>query len=219
MHKALIAIVGPSGSGKSTSLRNLPADTTRMLDLERKGFPFKGAEKFDTKPISNIAEFDSALKAALDDKSVTHIVVESFTKYCEMLYRLMAQSYKGYEVYANYNKAIGLMLDRVKNDHASVIFTAIDEIVSIPNTDGTTTAQRRMSVVKGKEWEGKVEKEMLMVFFTSAKRGADGRIAYSFETNTDGVHSAKTPMGMFDDLLIPNDINAALEAARRYYGG
>lgn len=219
MSKALVAIVGPSGSGKSTSLRNLPPDTTAILDLERKGFPFRNYDTF-TKvfPCNNVAEFDTALTKVLSDKAVTHIVIESFTKYVELLLKLSQQINKGYDVYTWYNKAIGNMLDKVKNDHAVVIMTAIDEIVKIPEADGSESAQRRMAV-KGKEWEGKIEKEFLMVLFTTPRKNKEGRMEYMFQTNTDGVTSAKTPMEMFPDQLVPNDLMAVLTRAKEYFVG
>jgi AAA domain len=216
MHKALIAVVGPSGSGKSTSIRNLPVQTTRILDLERKGFPFKGFEKYTILPCGSPGEVDSNLTKCLADKDVTHIVVESFTKYVEQLLRLCQLTYKGYDVYTQYNKQIGAFLDKVKNDHAAVIMTAIDEIVTIPETDGSNSAQRRIAV-KGKEWEGKVEKEFLMVLYTGARKTKDGGMQYVFQTNTDGVTSAKTPMDMFNTMYVPNDLNAVLEEAKKYY--
>ena len=216
MHKALIAVVGPSGSGKSTSLRNLPVDTTRILDIERKGFPFRGFEKFNIMSCSSPGETDANLVKCIADTTVTHIVVESFTKYVELLLRLCQTTYKGYDIYTQYNKMIGSFLDKTKNDHASIIMTGIDEIVLIPETDGGNSAQRRIAV-KGKEWEGKIEKEFLMVLFTAARKNKDGKIEYMFQTNTDGITSAKTPMGMFDTPFIGNDLNAVLDTAKKYY--
>ena len=56
-----------------------------------------------------------------------------------------------------------------------------------------------------------------MVLFTEVKRGKDGNVEYVFQTNSDGITSAKTPMGMFEDLYIPNDINAVINTAKKYY--
>ena len=60
MNKPLIGIVGSSGSGKSTSLRNLPADKTIIIDLERKGLPFREAKNFHTISASTLPEIDSS---------------------------------------------------------------------------------------------------------------------------------------------------------------
>jgi len=215
-HKALIGIVGPSGSGKSTSLRNLDPETTRIIDLERKGFPFRGIDKFKVMDASSIAECEQHFKACLDDKTVKVIVLESLTKYFELLLRFSQTNFKGYDIYSYYNKTIGNFLDKVKNDHSVIIFTAIDEIVKIPSPDGSESAARRIKV-GGREWEGKVEKELLMVLFTTVRKDKDGKMLYLFETNSDGIISAKTPLEMFPERLVGNDMAEVIKTAENYY--
>ena len=215
MSKAIIGIVGGSGTGKSTSLRNLPPDKTYIIDLERKGMPFP--KKFPyTAPCSSTTEFDAALKDALADESCEVIVIESFTKYVEILHTLADKSFKGFEIWNYYNREIRTMLDKVKNDHAVVIFTAVDEIVELVQPSGNTFNVRRVKV-QGKQHAGSIEKEFLMVLFTEVKRDKDGNTRYVFQTNSDGITSAKTPMGMFSEAYIDNDINAVIEAAKNYY--
>jgi len=217
-NKPLVMVVGSSGSGKSTSLRNLDPASTHILDLERKGFPFPNADAFgNIHNIENMGQFNTALNAALTDPACRVIVIESFTKYTEILLSLAQTSYKGYDIWNFYNKAIRDMLDKVKNTQSIVVFTAIDEIVRIPQPDGSETAQRRVKV-QGKQHEGNVEKEALMVLFTEPRRDTKlGKIAYMFQTNTDGLTSAKTPMGMFNDTLVPNDLATVLDIAEKYY--
>jgi hypothetical protein len=215
MSKAIIGIVGGSGTGKSTSLRNLPPDKTYIIDLERKGMPFP--KKFPyTAPCSSTTEFDAALKDALADESCEVIVIESFTKYVEILHTLADKSFKGFDIWNYYNREIRTMLDKVKNDHAVVIFTAVDEIVELVQPSGNTFNVRRIKV-QGKQHAGSIEKEFLMVLFTEVKRDKEGNTRYVFQTNSDGITSAKTPMGMFPESYIDNDVNAVIEAAKNYY--
>ena len=54
------------------------------------------------------------------------------------------------------------------------------------------------------------------VFFTKVQEGDSGRMEYKFLTNTDGECVAKTPMGMFDDLLIDNDLNEIIKVIDAY---
>ena len=56
-----------------------------------------------------------------------------------------------------------------------------------------------------------------MVLFTEVKRDKDGKVRYVFQTNSDGITSAKTPMGMFNEPYIDNDIAAVIDAAKKYY--
>ena len=217
MNKAIIGIVGPSGSGKSTSLRNLPRDRTVIIDLERKGFPFR--KNFpNTYPAANSGEFDIALEKALSQaksEKIDVIVIESFTKYCESVLTLCQRSFKGYDIWNGYNKMIRIMLDKIKNKNAVVMLTAIDEIVRVATATGEEYNTRRIKV-SGKQQEGCIEKEFLMVLYTEARRNGD-KIDYVFQTNTDGISSAKTPIDMFSKTYIPNDINTVLEEAKKYY--
>jgi len=215
-HKALIGIVGPSGSGKSTSLRNLDPTTTRIIDMERKGLPFRNISNFTILPASSIAECDEHFKTCLADPAVKIIILESLTKYFEILLRFSQTTFKGYDIYSYYNRTIGSFLDKIKNNRAIIILTAIDEIVKIPSPDGSESAARRIKV-GGKEWEGKIEKELLMVLFTDPRKDKDGKIQYLFQTNTDGLTSAKTPMEMFSERLIPNDMAEVIRVAEDYY--
>ena len=216
MSKAIIGIVGSSGTGKSTSLRNLSPDKTHIIDLERKGLPFPTAGKFKVTSCSNIKEFDKALDTALADEKCEVIVIESFTKYTETLIALAQASFKGYDVWSYYNRMIRATLDKVKNDRAVIVFTAIDEIVQVAQPSGATYNGRRIKV-QGKQHEGCIEKEVLMVLFTEARRDKEGKVRYTFQTNSDGITSAKTPMGMFSEAYIDNDINAVINAAKKYY--
>ena len=215
MSKPIIGIVGGSGTGKSTSLRNLPPDKTYIIDLERKGMPFP--KKFPyTAACASIKEFNDSLNNALADENCEVIVIESFTKYVEVLHTLSDRSFKGFDIWNYYNKEIRTMLDKVKNDHAVVVFTAIDEIVELAQPSGNAFNVRRIKV-QGKQHAGCIEKELLMVLFTEVKRDKEGNSRYVFQTNSDGITSAKTPMGMFDEMYIDNDINEVIEKAKKYY--
>jgi hypothetical protein len=50
---------------------------------------------------------------------------------------------------------------------------------------------------------------VLHAIVLSEKKGPGER--YVFLTNRDGVHEAKSPMGMFDELYVPNDLYAVLQ--------
>ena len=41
---------------------------------------------------------------------------------------------------------------------------------------------------------------------------------YSFVTQNEGNDISKSPRGMFDDIRIPNDLNAVDKAIREYWG-
>ena len=213
MNKPLIGIVGSSGSGKSTSLRNLPHDRTIIIDLERKGLPFREAKNFQIITANTLPDIEKAISTATQNADI--VVIESFTKYCEILIDVAQKMYKGFDIWNYYNKQIRNTLESLKNEKATVVVTAIDEIVKIMQPTGGEYNTRRIKV-QGKVHEGCIEKELLLVLFTEVRREKDS-IEYCFQTNSDGITSAKTPMGMFSDLYIPNDLNTVINSVEEYY--
>jgi hypothetical protein len=216
MYKPNILIVGPSGSGKSSCLRNLPSEETYILDLERKGMPFK--TKFPhLHAVEKLSDLTAKLAEARDNPKIKFIVIDSFTKFCENQLMYCRAAYKGYDIYTNYNAAIRRTIDLLKHEQKIMIVTAIDEFVDIQSPEGSKATARRVAV-SGKEWEGKVEKEFLAVFFTDVRKNPQtNNFEYKLLTNTDGICSAKTPMDMFKDRLIPNDLNTVVQAIEAYY--
>ena len=56
------------------------------------------------------------------------------------------------------------------------------------------------------------------VFYAMTKQN-DDNIEYKFLTNTDGEHVAKTPMGMFSERLIDNDLAEIIKVIDAYNSG
>ena len=57
------------------------------------------------------------------------------------------------------------------------------------------------------------------LFFTKVVEGDNGKLEYKFVTNNDGECIAKTPMGMFEDLLIDNDLANVIKVIDDYNNG
>ena len=209
--KPNIIVVGPSGSGKSTSLSSLNPKTTAVLNTERKQLPFKNAKDFMNVPIKSVSEFHSALDKAMESDKIKTIVVESFTSLIEIIFREADIRYKGFDVWSYYNKEIDKILDKSKNSDKYVIFTAIDGVY-----DGDNGVEERYVAVDGNRWKKRVEKEFVIALFTDVHKSDEG-VSYRFRTNTTGRDSAKSPMGMFEDLHIPNNLGKVVEACELYY--
>jgi len=209
--KPNIIIVGPSGAGKSSSLRNLNPKTTAVLNTERKQLPFKNADKFMNVPISTLSELKNALKKALESEEIEVIVIESFTSMIEIIFREADARYKGFDVWSYYNKEIDNILNMSKNTNKHIIYTAIDGVYESDNG-----IAERFVAVDGNRWKKRVEKEFVICLFTDNKVTDDG-IEYRFRTNTLGKDSAKSPMDMFTNLHIPNDVSEVLKTSNNYY--
>lgn len=58
-----------------------------------------------------------------------------------------------------------------------------------------------------------------VVLYTLVSKSSDGKIAYQFVTNYDGKYPAKSPIGMFKDLYIQNDLGFVSESIDKYNEG
>ena len=209
--KPNVIVVGKSGSGKSTSLRNLNPERTAVLNTERKQLPFKGANKFMKVPVTNLAVYKTAFKQAVESDQIDTIVVESFTSLIDMIYREDDVRFKGFDVWSFYNKEIDRILNMSKNTDKYVIFLAIDGAY-----DSDNGVQERYVAVDGNRWKKRVDNEFVVCLFTD-NHYAEDKVSYRFRTQSNGSDSAKSPMGMFEQLHVDNDLAQVIEKCEEYY--
>ncbi len=58
-----------------------------------------------------------------------------------------------------------------------------------------------------------------VVLYSRVTKGNDNRMMYQFVTNNDGQYPAKSPIGMFNELYIPNDLGVVSEIIDNYNNG
>lgn len=100
-------------------------------------------------------------------------------------------------------------------DDLKIIFTS-----HCDNVGDTVNPKYSMKTV-GKLVNEKITPEGLFtyVFFATVSKEGDDKIIYKFLTNSDGEHVAKTPIGMFNDLYIDNDMNEIIKVIDAYNNG
>lgn len=83
------------------------------------------------------------------------------------------------------------------------------------NSDGD---ERQVIKSLGKLLKEKITIEGLftVVLFTRVFEETEGKMAYKFITNNDGTCIAKSPIGMFEDMLIPNDLGYVADMVDKY---
>ena len=93
-------------------------------------------------------------------------------------------------------------------------------ILTHSENEGTEINPKYTIKSLGKLLKEKVTLEGLFtyVFFTKVlePETEGGPMRYKFLTNTDGECCAKTPMGIFSDLLIDNDLDLVIKAIDKY---
>jgi hypothetical protein len=58
---------------------------------------------------------------------------------------------------------------------------------------------------------------MDIILYATCTKGANGVMEYRFVTNNDGTFPARSPIGMFEDITIPNDFGYIVEKIDEYY--
>lgn len=97
-----------------------------------------------------------------------------------------------------------------------------DDLYIVVSTHSENTGDRMNPYYKiktlGKMIDSVITLEGLFtyVLFTSVQRDEDNKTSYKFVTNSDGTCTAKTPMGLFSDLLIDNDLDMVINRIKEY---
>ena len=200
-----VLIIGKSGSGKSASMMNLDPAKTALISVLGKPLPFKG--KFDQVVTDDSAKIVGIIKAAKRNIIVVDDVGYTMTN---MFMRDHAAGGGGNAVFSLYN-SIGDkfwgMIEAVRKipEDKRVYFIMHEEQNDFGNVRPKTI---------GKMID---EKVCLEGMFTICLRCIVSNGKHVFRTQSDGLDVAKTPIGMFEDLEIPNDLAMVDKAICEYY--
>ena len=97
-----------------------------------------------------------------------------------------------------------------------------DDLYVVVSTHSENTGDRINPYYKmktlGKMLDNTITLEGLFtyVFFTTIQRDDDGNPSYKFMTNSDGTTTGKSPMGLFNDLYIDNDLKLVIDRIEEY---
>ena len=199
-----VLVLGASGSGKSASMRNFKENDVRILNVASKPLPFRNINKLKKADKATYAMIKGAVKSGqtlsyvVDDAQYL-MAFESFDKINETGYSKFSAMAKNYED----------MLRTIQED------TSPDTIVYImqhidKDDDGNIKAK-----TLGKMLDQQLTVEGLFSIVLLAK--AEER-RHFFVTQSDGTNPCKSPMGMFDEIEIDNDLKMVDDTIREYYG-
>lgn len=201
-----VLITGKSGSGKSASLRNFKEDEVGVVNVLGKPFPFRNKLKtLITTDYQEIIKTVYACKAksiVIDDAG--YLITDQFMKG-------HSQGGSGNAVFTLYNdigdcfynfiqfiirrmpddKIVYLLMHEEKNDFGDIKPKTIGKLLD--------------------------EKVCLEGMFTIVLRAYGDGEKHIFLTASNGLDVCKTPIGMFDNREIENDLKAVDDRIREYY--
>ena len=202
-----VLVIGKSGGGKSTSLRNcVDNDGWNLINVLGKPLPFKGK-------IPQVVTDDyEQVKKCLASSKANSIVVDD-AGYLITNYFMRNHSSKGVgnAIFSMYNT----LADNFWNLVEFIKKLPEDKIVYIIMHEDTDDYGNVKPKTIGKLLD---EKICLEGMFTIVLRCILENGKHLFVTQADGGAVSKSPMGMFEDLQIDNDLLYVDNKIREYYG-
>lgn len=231
-----VGIVGKSGSGKTTSIFNLTEfgvpnvglkpEETVILSPTQKELPLKGADKLYPNNGSSIKEnkyFTNlspdamiTIMNAIDNNypNIKNIIVDD-AQYLQSLFLMNKAEEKGYDKFTQtalraYNPIE--FVNQLKRKDLIVIF-----IYHIEKDDNNNEQIK----TSGKMVEtnlGGLDGLFTTLLYAECKMDYTiNKVTYVFHTRNNGRNTCKTPLGMFKEDTIPNDLGLVVKTMREFY--
>jgi len=207
-------ILGESGSGKTASLRNMPAADTLVIQSVKKTMPFK-AEGWGFRSKENpdgniIVTHDTQTVSSIMSKTQRGVIVLDDWSYATSLPTLNLKGAKGDSVFQVYRDIASDLVGILA--HAAALPDEKRVYIMAHTTTDETSGITSMKTA-GKLLSNTITVEGLVTIVLRARK-ANGR--HFFQTTND-FDTTKTPIGMFADEHIDNDLSAVDAAIVEYY--
>lgn len=197
-----VLILGESGSGKSASLRNFEPDEVGVFNVASKPLPFRNKlQCIDGADYQTIAARLSrpAKKRYVIDDSQYLMAFESFSRAKEIGYT------KFTDMAVNFYNLIRFVVNSMPKD-CIVYF--------LHHTERSEDGHIKAKTI-GKMLDSQLTVEGLFSIVLLCR--TDGTRHY-FDTQSDGFNTAKSPIGMFEQREIDNDLKYVDGVIREYWG-
>lgn len=199
-----VLVLGASGSGKSTSMRNFKENDVRILNVASKPLPFRNVNKLKKADKATYAMIKGAVKSG---QTLSYVVDDAqYLMAFESFDKINETGYSKFSVMAkNYEDMLRTIQEDTSPDTIVYIMQHIDK-----DEDGNIKAK-----TLGKMLDQQLTVEGLFSIVLLAK--AEER-RHFFITQSDGTNPCKSPMDMFDEMEIDNDLKMVDDTIREYYG-
>lgn len=196
-----ILILGESGTGKTTSLRNFKEGEIAIVNVTGKPLPFKG--NFET--LKNTTDASKILKFMKETKA-KRIIIDDCQYIMSFQYMRRIKE-NGWDKFNELQSDFFNIIDSV----ASLLDDVI--VYFLSHLETKDDGRQKIKTI-GKMLDEKITIEGM---FTTVLKTyvADGK--YYFLTQNSGNDTVKSPLGMFTDFAIDNDLKYVDEKIRNYY--
>ena len=202
-------ILGKSGSGKTTAIRNMDKKSTVICQVEKQRMPFKGDFPMTIKQAS-YPVISSLFREIKDGKrpSIRSIIIDDsqFLIVNEFFDKISEKGYDKFTSIALNFRNLIHWANIALPDNVIVYFLHHTQLDDFGGIKAKTI---------GKMLDEKLTVEGCFDIVLMTERNQDG---WWFRTHSTGNDPVKTPMEMFTEDLIPNDLSIVDKAIRDYYG-
>lgn len=205
-------ILGESGTGKTCSLRNLDPKNTLLIQPVRKPLPFRstGWKEIKQKGDGNnilVCSNPQAIINCMHASPFDVIVVDDWQYILASMY-MAARNVKGFDKFTEIGGA-GFDIAKAASE--------LDEHKRVYVLAHTTSDEFGNTRIKtlGKLLDDKIVVEGM---FTTVLRTHVENGRYLFSTQNSGSDTVKSPMGMFSEQYIENNLAAIDRVICDYYG-
>lgn len=200
MKSVPVLIIGKSGSGKSASLRNFKKEEIAIANVLGKPLPFKS--DLDAPKVDDYATILKAIEHT--DKKVIVIDDANYLITNEFMNK---SSVKGFDKYNEMGNNFFNLINGIKNvEGGKTVYLIMHE-----DTDEEGNVKPKTI---GKLLDDKVN---IQGMFTICLRSMFDNGNYIFRLKTNGQDCVKTPIGLFDEEQIENDLKLVDTKIREYY--
>lgn len=201
-----VLIIGKSGSGKSTSLRNCTDKDFNLIRVLDKPLPFKGkinGWKTD--------DYQTIMKALLQSKAQSIVIDDAGYLITNHFMKGHSSSGKGNAVFSLYNDIGDYFWQLIQFVVGKLPENKI--IYFIMHEESNDFGEIKPKTI-GKLLD---EKVCIEGMFTIVLRCIEEGGKHLFVTQASSGAVSKSPMGMFGDLTIDNDLALVDKTIREYY--
>lgn len=201
-----VLIIGKSGCGKSTSLRNCTDNEEwNLINVLGKPLPFKGKV-----PQVVTDDYSMVMKCIAGSKANSIVIDDAGYLITNYFMRNHSSKGQGNAIFSMYNT----LADNFWNLVEFIKKLPDEKIVYIIMHEDTDDFGNIKPKTIGKLLD---EKICLEGMFTIVLRGIQENGKHLFVTQADGGAVSKSPMGMFENLEIDNDLLYVDAKIREYY--
>lgn len=215
------AIVGESGSGKSTSIRTLDPKSTYIINTAEKELPFRGSQKLYNQENKNYYVPENTLDVlkklrVISEKAphVKDVIIDdgNYLMSFNLVNKALEVGFTKFSIMAKDTVQLIREAKGLREDLNIYYFSHCESV-----TDGEDIISYKMKT-SGKAIDNQILMEGLftVVLYTHVDVKSD-ECKYYFVTNKMGKIPAKSPMGMFKDLKIDNDLSIVSSTIREFY--